>query len=343
MEVYSFHPAVRTSFQHRVMAALDAWFFLGGHRLKVVSLDSCNSGWAYQELVSISTTEKVLKLLSYLLVPIVIIALLIRCLLHSNFRIDVEKERWLKIRELGIDIESCKLPSSYVNQVSSFIWFEKDKSKRPRIDVDYHTLHSKDWVVFPIVFQKIPKTSRFSYWFSQKETRKRDYVRNMLDHVIGYLTSEGGEWLQYISKTSYQSATSLDPERVLQYCLTDNQELQGEVQRLLNEESATKSSGDKEVLLSHVSDIICQCWWPKFLEVIQSPAFIEELVEEVSGKLNLDFLCLEKANTLDQELRNSLLRAVVHHGSEGVDIKKVGAGLIIYTEAIQLQIPFSRS
>nr|pir hypothetical protein CPj0978 [imported] - Chlamydophila pneumoniae (strain J138) [Chlamydia pneumoniae] len=157
MEVYSFHPAVRTSFQHRVMAALDAWFFLGGHRLKVVSLDSCNSGWAYQELVSISTTEKVLKLLSYLLVPIVIIALLIRCLLHSNFRIDVEKERWLKIRELGIDIESCKLPSSYVNQVSSFIWFEKDKSKRPRIDVDYHTLHSKDWVVSLSFFRKFQR------------------------------------------------------------------------------------------------------------------------------------------------------------------------------------------
>ncbi|WP_100934162.1 DUF648 domain-containing protein [Candidatus Chlamydia corallus] len=46
MQVYSFAPSVSTLFQHRLMAGIDSWFFLGGKRLKIVALDGPNLGYA---------------------------------------------------------------------------------------------------------------------------------------------------------------------------------------------------------------------------------------------------------------------------------------------------------
>ncbi|BAA99184.1 hypothetical protein [Chlamydia pneumoniae J138] len=341
MEVYSFSPSVRTSFQHRVMAALDNWFFLGGRRLKVVSLDSCNSGQACEEYVPISTTEKVLKILSYLLIPIVIIALLIRYLLHSNFTAKVSQKPWLKTLQLGIDIKSFILPGSHVNTMDSATLFKAIRLEGKRVDVEYHRLHSSDKVVFYIPAQKLPDDLRLTHWLPEKETRKTEYVRHMLAHVMGYLTSQGKERLQQVVQDS-RSSTSLGAEKVLQYRFIDHPQSQGEFQRLLNENITTKGSEDKEVVQSDLFDMAFQCWWPQFISVIQSPTFSEELVHEMSQKLDLDCIYPED-DEFEQKFLNTLLKAVLLHGFEGISVASMGVIFLICPDSLALQIPFLRN
>ncbi|WP_237697252.1 DUF648 domain-containing protein [Chlamydia pneumoniae] len=67
------------------MAKLDSYFFLGGEKIRILAITPSGLRWASIRSETISTLEKVLKILSFIFFPIILVALALRCFLHRKF------------------------------------------------------------------------------------------------------------------------------------------------------------------------------------------------------------------------------------------------------------------
>ncbi|SPN73553.1 Family of unknown function (DUF648) [Chlamydia serpentis] len=86
MSNFVFASETANSLQNRLLEYLDSYFFLGGERTRILSIDSSGYGIAVRENVDVSTCVKILKILSFLFLPLSLIALALRSLLRANFK-----------------------------------------------------------------------------------------------------------------------------------------------------------------------------------------------------------------------------------------------------------------
>ncbi|ACZ32877.1 hypothetical protein CPK_ORF00401 [Chlamydia pneumoniae LPCoLN] len=332
MEVYSFHPAVRTSFQHRVMAGLDNWFFLGGYRLKVVFLDKNNCGWACQKLVSISKTEKILKILSYLLVPIVLIALLIRCFLHARFKCTWNRDSLIDSR-VPSDVRPFHDFRLFNNQERLNIW--KNRIYVSGVDV---LVASVDYLKSQFSgFNHIPKAIRCENYVRNgqfSEEGKKSYLRGMLTHIVGYILSvDETYWedvilkipaMNILSEAAYSRSVSTDPNYQHHgvYLFLDKS-LQVPARHVLGEGNmlntakwmhirAERPGKEGECIAKQFLKDYCK----KHLEVMNCPDFIESLLDE---KIR-EFHCPSVLNSavcdiIDHKCQEHLLKAIINEAN----------------------------
>ncbi|AAD19113.1 hypothetical protein CPn_0976 [Chlamydia pneumoniae CWL029] len=329
MLVYCFDPSVPTSPEHRLMAALDRWFFLGGHRARILTLEG-NHYRAFQENMSISTVEKILKLISYLLIPIVLIALLIRCFLHSRFKCNWKCDS-LSDARVPHDVQPFNDFQLFNNQERLNIW--KNRRYVSGIDVlmvpvDY--LRSQ----FP-GFKEIPEAIRCENYVSDgqfSEESKTSYLRAMLTDIVGYILSlDETYWTNVILKIRAMCITfesfpgkEADPNyspRVTHHYFDESwkalaRHVLGEgnmVNRLDEALIRTEKPGKEgECITKQFLKDYCK----KHLEVMSCPDFIESLVDE---KIR-EFRCPSILNSavcdvIDRKCQEHLLKAIINEAN----------------------------
>ncbi|ACZ32868.1 hypothetical protein CPK_ORF00392 [Chlamydia pneumoniae LPCoLN] len=346
MDVYRFSPVVPTSLRHRVMAALDDWFFLGGERIQIVDLQSHNSAAGVREHAAVSLLKQIVKLISFLLVPIVLIALLIRYLLHRSFDVTLVSKAVLSTDPLGVNLSEFQLPSSHVNSVESRTLLQAMRSPGVSVDVTYRRLGSVGKVIW-LSDRELPEDLRCARRFLTTKELMGDYLKNMVSHVTHCLVSQGEAWLSQILEKTVKTSESLTSELITKCRFVGAPQMHKEFQTRLNELVIARGGKDGSVLEIDVLKLACQCWWSKFITVISSETFIEELASQVYEKLvahhELWQWC-EGAFSFPQQCLNSILRAVIHHGNAGIDVAGVGVICIMQAPcSVEFQIPFLRS
>ncbi|SPN73363.1 Family of unknown function (DUF648) [Chlamydia serpentis] len=102
MKYYTFSLELQKKPLLYLMQKLDSYFCFGGKRIRVISMTSSGMGLAFNEEVHVSTVIKVLKIFSFLLVPIVLLALALRYILHKIFEGKEPKplERFIYLKSL---------------------------------------------------------------------------------------------------------------------------------------------------------------------------------------------------------------------------------------------------
>nr|CRI42287.1 Uncharacterized protein BN1224_DC9_AT_00030 [Chlamydia pneumoniae] len=87
MKLYSISSDVDTPWIFQLMSKVDSYLFLGGNRIKVVSIvmQEPNLIIGKVENVQISTIVKILKILSFLIFPLILIALALHYFLHAKY------------------------------------------------------------------------------------------------------------------------------------------------------------------------------------------------------------------------------------------------------------------
>ncbi|ACZ33184.1 hypothetical protein CPK_ORF00715 [Chlamydia pneumoniae LPCoLN] len=110
MKTYSFSTGYQaTNFSDKLMAQVDSYLFLGGTKTKIISISRDGFVLATEENVSISLIHKILKIILFLFLPLTLIALALRYLLHSRFDWKYPQNHFLTIkspRPLPQDIET---------------------------------------------------------------------------------------------------------------------------------------------------------------------------------------------------------------------------------------------
>ncbi|SPN73359.1 Family of unknown function (DUF648) [Chlamydia serpentis] len=84
METYSFSSGMHKSSALTILEKLESYFFLGGQRTQIIVLTSDHFKVAIKKEATVSTINKILKILSFILLPIVLIALAIRFFLRAS-------------------------------------------------------------------------------------------------------------------------------------------------------------------------------------------------------------------------------------------------------------------
>ncbi|ANH78971.1 DUF648 domain-containing protein [Candidatus Chlamydia sanziniae] len=86
MDSITLHPDISLSYAARAVALLDNYFYFGGEQTQVIA---AGGSYVFCRKVAgrpVSLAEKVLKILSFLLFPLVLIALAFRALLHMTYK-----------------------------------------------------------------------------------------------------------------------------------------------------------------------------------------------------------------------------------------------------------------
>ncbi|WP_239923129.1 DUF648 domain-containing protein [Candidatus Chlamydia corallus] len=308
MLVYRFDSSVPTPFEHRLMAKLDNWFFLGGNRLRIFALEG-NSYLTIQETMCISKVKKILKLFSYLFFPIVLIALLVRYLLHARF------ERNWRCTSLS-DFRFFPDIQLFDNPERLNIW--KNGKNITGIDVCSISLSDlKTW--FPL-FNKTPETSRFKNYvkdgqFSEEEESKKSYFRGMLRHVIECMLS--------LSDTRWDNLMKLLPKMAIVFknksCFgyRDFHEHWKDLARHTLGEGGMANIIDKTQIYverqeCEISKIILKAYFEKHLHVIRGGDFIELIINEATREFRCpNVINAEVCNAVDNKCQEHLVKAVI--------------------------------
>lgn len=86
MNTYTFSPTLQKSFSLFLLEKLDSYFFFGGTRTQILVITPTNIRLAAKKRgCKVSTIEKIIKILSFILLPLVIIAFILRYFLHKKF------------------------------------------------------------------------------------------------------------------------------------------------------------------------------------------------------------------------------------------------------------------
>ncbi|WP_100933952.1 DUF648 domain-containing protein [Candidatus Chlamydia corallus] len=86
MNIYSFSHGTCPNLQASLMSKLDSYFCFGGEAVtRIVAISPSGFTLAAQETARVSTIVKILKILSFIFLPIILIALAIRYFLHKKF------------------------------------------------------------------------------------------------------------------------------------------------------------------------------------------------------------------------------------------------------------------
>ncbi|WP_157951048.1 DUF648 domain-containing protein [Chlamydia serpentis] len=294
MLIYSFDSSVPLTFLQCLMAKLDNWFFFGGHRLKIIRVE--DSKLAYiRENIAISLIEKILKILTFLLVPIVLIALIIRYFLHAKF----------------------------VNKLKLFSDVPRSDVSRARISTKctrIGTIASYDFMfsgLSAVIFSdnEIPKTCRLENYvkdgqFFEGNTGKKKYLSNMLTHVISCLKSvdQDKSLKKIVSKSgefgALPSSSSSQWKRF--------SSVSSDVQAIMN------TIGQQPVWLrEHPPTVLgefLKVYWQRYLAFINTEDFKNNLINQViEESLNFCPNAIKNIQLLDEvdlECRNHLVEAL---------------------------------
>ncbi|WP_192940660.1 DUF648 domain-containing protein [Candidatus Chlamydia corallus] len=99
MKTYSFSPGYQTTnFSDELMVKLDSYFFLGGTKTRIISISRYSFVLVKEEHVSLSIVHKILKIILFLFLPLTLIALALKYLLHSRFERKHPKTNFLTIK-----------------------------------------------------------------------------------------------------------------------------------------------------------------------------------------------------------------------------------------------------
>ncbi|SPN74083.1 Family of unknown function (DUF648) [Chlamydia serpentis] len=301
---YTFDSSVSPTFQHRFMAGIDNWFFLGGNRVKIIRLRDSNFGYAVQENVSLSIIKKILKILSYILIPIVIVALLIRYFLHSRFTYSLEH------------VVDKSAPRFFANLQRRSICNGLKYAQNPLYFVSFSADVLRS--LLPPVTE-IPEANRLKNYirdgqFIEGAEGIRKYLSNMLNYVIGCLGSiDRSQWTQLMKETKIQAYFDL---RSFSFFRFVSPTLERIVEPIFKQESEIDSSlsiqGSRCFIIQCLK-VYCE---RRYSEVVNSKDLRELIVSE-TGK---EFFCPITERNLydqvDQQCQRHLLERILHRSHD---------------------------
>ncbi|SPN73322.1 Family of unknown function (DUF648) [Chlamydia serpentis] len=127
MKTYNFSPSINLSWSESLMVQLDSYFFLGGQKTKVIAITPSGLRFCSTSTNKISTTQKILKILSFIFFPIVLIVLALRYFLHLKFenREVFSTPAWDPLIEEALEKHPVCIEESFISANPVFFAFPK--------------------------------------------------------------------------------------------------------------------------------------------------------------------------------------------------------------------------